>query len=116
VIDAFVGALVTEFSRDEKLHRALLMPGVVQESVAMRSIERRRESIDKFVEALIKAEPAFAAYPDSRLRFSGDLVIDGIFSALGMQKNQVDWAGLSGSLRQAAQGYLQNILVNGVLN
>lgn len=116
VIDAFVGALVTEFSRDEKLHRALLMPGVVQESVAMRSIERRRDSIDKFVDALIKAEPAFATYPASRLRFGGDLVIDGIFSALGMQKDQVDWKDLNGALRQAAQGYLQNILDNGILD
>jgi AcrR family transcriptional regulator len=116
VIDAFVGALVTEFSRDEKLHRALLMPGVVQEKAAMRSLERRRESIDKFVEALIKAEPALADLPPSRLQFSGNLVIDGIFSALGMQKTRVDWQDLSGSLRQATKSYLQSMLDNGALD
>lgn len=110
IADAFVNALTTEFARDERLHRALLMPGVVSEAAGKRSSERREQSVESFVEALLRADPRLSDYPRDKLRFVGNIVVYTILMTLSAQPEDIAWNDLNEDLRRTCRTYLQSLL------
>jgi AcrR family transcriptional regulator len=112
IADAFVNALTAEFARDERLHRALLMPGVLSEAVGRRSAERREESVGSFVEALQRVEPRLAQCPASKLRFIGNLAVYTILMTLNAQADDISWNDLNEDLRRTCRAYLQSLIAD----
>ncbi len=110
IADAFVNALTAEFARDERLHRALLMPGVLNDAVGRRSAERREESVGSFVEALRRIEPRLASCPASKLRFIGNLAVYTILMTLSDQRDEIAWDELNDNLRRTCRAYLQDLI------